>query len=128
ESLHGTIPTSGVFATPSEAASFPRTRNSALSRLDFGSRTFSRFSPPPQSPPFRVKTFGSVSLTVADGRELDFAVILLPVALLILVASVRYAFRPVGAPGISKLTSSTARVIRDWSPLAGRAKAAQDGF
>ena len=43
--------------------------------------------------------------------------ILLPVALLVLAASIRYAFRPVGVPAVQDVTAETGSIIRDWSPF-----------
>ena len=47
----------------------------------------------------------------------DFAFILLPVALLMLNASIRYAFRPAGEPAIRDVTAETGNILRDWSPF-----------
>jgi membrane-associated phospholipid phosphatase len=61
------------------------------------------------------KTVGTIHLN--EGNYWDFAFLLLPIALLVLVASIRYAFRPVGAPAIREVTTQTGRILRDWSPF-----------
>jgi membrane-associated phospholipid phosphatase len=61
------------------------------------------------------KSIGSISLS--EQNYWDFAFILLPIAALILAASIRYAFRPVGAPAIREVTAETGSIIRDWSPF-----------
>jgi len=61
------------------------------------------------------KSIGSISLS--EQNYWDFAFILLPIAALVLAASIRYAFRPVGAPAIREVTAETGSIIRDWSPF-----------
>ena len=61
------------------------------------------------------KSIGRIRLT--EQNYWDFAFILLPVAVLVLAASIRYAFRPTGAPAIREVTSETGSILRDWSPF-----------
>src|SRR5438067_7108826 len=56
-------------------------------------------------------------IRLSEQNYWDFAFILLPVAILVLAASIRYAFRPVGAPAIREVTAETGSIIRDWSPF-----------
>ena len=56
-------------------------------------------------------------LHLSEQNYWDFAFILMPVAALVLAASIRYAFRPVGAPAIREVTAETGSIIRDWSPF-----------
>lgn len=62
-----------------------------------------------------VKSFGTVHLD--EQRYWDFAFIVLPVALLIFRAAVRYAFRPIGSHGAHTLSVETGSVFRDWFPF-----------
>jgi membrane-associated phospholipid phosphatase len=62
-----------------------------------------------------VKSFGLLHLD--EARYWDFAFILLPVALLIFRAAVRYAFRPIGSGGTGTLSAETGDVFRDWFPF-----------
>src|SRR5260221_12066950 len=62
-----------------------------------------------------VKSFGTLHLD--EQRYWDFAFIILPVALLIFRAAVRYAFRPIGSNGTHILSVETGSVIRDWFPF-----------
>jgi membrane-associated phospholipid phosphatase len=61
------------------------------------------------------KSIGRISLS--EQNYWDFAFILLPIAALVLAASIRYAFRPVGAPAIREVTAETGSILRDWSPF-----------
>lgn len=61
------------------------------------------------------KAAGAVHLTEAN--RWDFAFLLLPVALLVLSASIRYAFRPVGESHIEEVSAETGHILRDWSPF-----------
>ena len=61
------------------------------------------------------KSISRIRLT--EQNYWDFAFILLPVAILVLAASIRYAFRPVGAPAIREVTAETGSILRDWSPF-----------
>jgi membrane-associated phospholipid phosphatase len=61
------------------------------------------------------KSIQSIQLT--EQNYWDFAFILLPVALLVLAASIRYAFRPVGVPAVQDVTAETGSILRDWSPF-----------
>ena len=61
------------------------------------------------------KSIGRIQLS--EQNYWDFAFILLPVAVLVLAASIRYAFRPVGAPAIREVTAETGSILRDWSPF-----------
>ena len=61
------------------------------------------------------KSIGRIRLT--EQNYWDFAFILLPVAVLVLAASIRYAFRPAGAPAIREVTAETGSILRDWSPF-----------
>jgi membrane-associated phospholipid phosphatase len=61
------------------------------------------------------KSIGRIRLT--EQNYWDFAFILLPIAVLVLAASIRYAFRPAGAPAIREVTAETGSIIRDWSPF-----------
>jgi membrane-associated phospholipid phosphatase len=56
-------------------------------------------------------------IQLSEANYWDFAFILLPVALLVLGASIRYAFRPVGAPGVQEVSARTGGIVRDWSPF-----------
>lgn len=57
------------------------------------------------------------TIRLSEGNYWDFAFILLPVALLVLGASIRYAFRPAGAPGVLEVSTRTGGILRDWSPF-----------
>jgi membrane-associated phospholipid phosphatase len=57
------------------------------------------------------------SMDLTPQNYWDFAFILLPVALLVLAASIRYAFRPVGVPAVRDVTAETGSILRDWSPF-----------
>jgi membrane-associated phospholipid phosphatase len=60
-----------------------------------------------------VKSFGTLHLGEQNFWDLSF--ILMPAALLVFAASVRYAFGPVG--DLRALSSETGSVFRDWSPF-----------
>ena len=60
------------------------------------------------------KSIGHMRLS--EQNYWDFAFILMPVAALVLAASIRYAFRPVGAPAIREVTAETGSI----SGAAGR--------
>lgn len=62
-----------------------------------------------------VKSVGAIQLS--ENNFWDFSFILLPVAVLVLAASIRYAFRPIGAPAIRDVTAQTGSILRDWSPF-----------
>jgi hypothetical protein len=62
-----------------------------------------------------VKSFGSLHL--GEQNYWDLAFILMPVALLVFRASVRYAFRPIDHDDIRGLTAETGSVFRDWLPF-----------
>jgi membrane-associated phospholipid phosphatase len=57
------------------------------------------------------------TIRLSESNYWDFAFILLPVALLVLGASIRYAFRPIGAPGVAEMSAETGSILRDWSPF-----------
>jgi membrane-associated phospholipid phosphatase len=57
------------------------------------------------------------TIHLSEANYWDFAFILLPVALLVLGASFRYAFRPLGAPGVLEVSARTGGILRDWSPF-----------
>lgn len=61
------------------------------------------------------KSLGTIELS--EHNYWDFAFLLLPIAILVLAASIRYAFRPVGEPAFRELTARTAIILRDWSPF-----------
>lgn len=61
------------------------------------------------------KSLGAIHLS--ENNFWDFSFILLPVAVLVLSASIRYAFRPIGAPAIRDVTAQTGSILRDWSPF-----------
>lgn len=61
------------------------------------------------------KSLRTIRLT--EHNYWDFAFLLLPIAILVLAASIRYAFRPVGEPAIRELTARNAIILRDWSPF-----------
>src|SRR5258708_6463970 len=61
------------------------------------------------------KSIRSIQLT--QQNYWYFAFILLPVALLVLAASIRYTFRPVGVPAVQDVTAETGGILRDWSPF-----------
>ena len=61
------------------------------------------------------KSIGTIHLS--ESNYWDFAFILLPIAILVLAASIRYAFRPIGEPAIREVTARTAIILRDWSPF-----------
>ena len=48
-----------------------------------------------------------MAIRLSENNYWDFAFILLPVALLVLGASIRYAFRPLGAPGVLEMSART---------------------
>lgn len=61
------------------------------------------------------KSMGKIELT--ERNYWDFAFLLLPIAILVLAASIRYAFRPIGEPGIRQVSRQTGSVFRDWLPF-----------
>ncbi|HKS24138.1 MAG TPA: phosphatase PAP2 family protein [Thermoanaerobaculia bacterium] len=61
------------------------------------------------------KSIGRINLSEAN--YWDFSFLLLPIAILVLSASIRYAFRPIGEPAIREVTARTAVILRDWSPF-----------
>jgi len=61
------------------------------------------------------KSIGSIGLS--ERNYWDFAFLMLPIAVLVLSASIRYAFRPVGAPAIREVSVETGNILRDWSPF-----------
>lgn len=62
-----------------------------------------------------VKSLGTFQLT--EHHYWDFAFLLLPIALLVFQASVRYAFRPIGVPAFSTVSVETGHILRDWFPF-----------
>jgi membrane-associated phospholipid phosphatase len=61
------------------------------------------------------KALRTIQLTEANFWDMSF--ILLPVALLVFSAAVRYAFRPVGGMAIAEVSAATGHILRDWSPF-----------
>jgi membrane-associated phospholipid phosphatase len=62
-----------------------------------------------------IRAIGRIDLT--EENYWDFALIVFPVALLIFLAAVRYAFGPRGTSSIRSVWLETGTVIRDWLPF-----------
>src|SRR6266568_5130591 len=97
---------------PSSGTQFRRTRSSSLFRTNVRAEDVLTIGAALALLLFLGgKSIGTIQLT--EQNYWDFAFLLLPIAILVLAASIRYALRPAGEPAIREVTARTAIILRD---------------